>query len=127
MREILHQLINDLKNKELNVFDLNNPKSIVNHCSYFSCIIIAKLKKENIPCSNLNIAILGKYLPNDSYVKSQPMDSNYHNVVKVGTFIIDLSRKQFGSLIKDDIMTYEDYFKVQWNIKMEIDSKELNC
>lgn len=119
----LTDIIEKIKNEE-HELDFNKPNQMVNLCSYFSMLIMRNLKNKNLICYNYLISIDSSMLPNNSYVFT--MGESNHNVVYFNGFIIDITRKQFGSLIVNDIMTFDDYFQNKWIIKSKTISTKLN-
>lgn len=117
-------LENIIENIILSEPDFESGSDMLNHCSYFSCLFMKELYRLGISSSYINMSLAANNLPFDSYFKSK--DYCNHNVVLVEEFIVDITFSQFGSLIKSNLMTKEEYFKIPWIIKSETSSEKLN-
>jgi hypothetical protein len=120
----LKKLIQEIKN-EHSGFNFDSQKSMINHCSYFGICVMQKLKDNGFESSTLLIQINNKKIPEDSILKNDSNDFSSHNVVLFENKIIDLSRVQFGSLVKEDIMNKDEYLK-NWDFIKETKSISLN-
>lgn len=120
---MISELISEIK-LENDDFNFSSGYSMLNYCSFFSIEIIKALNQKGICSENLLLKIDGTKLPKDSIVSHSGYC--FHNVVLVDGFIIDLTRKQFGSLVNSDITKESKYFEKEWILVKSTRSDKLN-
>lgn len=125
LEEMLKRIINNIK-KEHPEYNFEDPKSMVNMCSYFNIKVMEALLNEGYESYSLLTEISDNQLKDDCILKK--FRKNYyhnHNVVEFKNYIIDLTRAQFNNVIEHDLIEKEDFF-LKFKLKTRTDSKKLS-
>ena len=116
-KSVLKKHISSIK-QEMSDCDFNDPKSMTNLCSFLAIKVgekIIDMRYEQY--TTLHLSIDDANLDNSTHLKRHKESNHHHNVVLFEGHIIDLTRKQFGNLISEDITPIKEYLNLGWQLK----------
>ncbi len=116
-KALLQKHISSIK-QEMADCDFNDPKSMTNLCSYLAIKVGEKIIDMGYSeYATLHLSINDEKLDNSTHLKQYTDSNHHHNVVLFDGYVIDLTRKQFGNLVSEDITTLKEYLELGWQLK----------